>query len=189
MRYAIAVILIIIFAVVAIIFFGRSSDNPNRNQGEVTRVTKLSDYAENSMASVSWTMQGKVVGEDLFKSVRITVTPRSRTVEILSGYNQITERQQEFGNTPEAFRTFTRSLDLANFGRERKVQIADERGVCPLGNRYVYRVTDGLREVMRSWSTSCRTSDGPFSGNSSLVSQLFKNQITDYSKFMSGVRL
>ena len=189
MRYAVAVLLIIVFAIVAIIFFGRGNGSETRDSAAASRVTKVADYAENSSASVSWTMQGRVVGEDQFRSVRITVTPRSRTVEILNGYNQITERQQEFGSTPEAFRTFAKALDLANFGKERTVQIADERGVCPLGNRFIYRVSEGAREVMRSWSSSCQSTDGPFSGNPSLVGQLFKNQITDYHKFMNNVQL
>ena len=189
MRYAVAVLLIIIFAIVAIVFFSRGDGGNTRDSAPASRMTEVADYDENSSASVSWTMQGRIVGEDQFRSVRITVTPRSRTVELLNGYNQISERQQEFGNTPEAFRTFARALDLANFGKERTVAVADVRGVCPLGNRYIYRISEGAKEVMRSWSTTCQTTDGPFSGNPILVAQLFKNQITDYHKFMNNVQL
>lgn len=188
MRYAVAVILIIVFAIVAIVFLGRATNTgTSRSNATASRVTKLADYADNDASSVSWTMQGRLLGEDQFRSVRITVTRHSRTLEILDGYKLVPTRQQDYGNTPEAFQAFTRALDLANFGKERDVKLADERGVCPLGNRYIYRLSEGGSEVMRTWSDSCLTSDGPFSGNPTLIAQLFKNQITDYTKLTSGI--
>ncbi len=188
MRYAIAIFLIIVFAIIAIVTLGRSTGTTTRSSAAASRITKISDYADNDAASISWTMQGRIVGEDQFKAIRITVTRRNRTIEILDGYKLIPIRQQEYNNTPEAFQAFTRALDLANFGKERTVKLVDERGVCPLGDRYIYRLTEG-QEVMRTWSDSCLTADGPFSGNPTLVAQLFKNQITDYFKLTTGVQL
>src|SRR5215203_3849994 len=104
MRYGIAVILIIFFAIVAIIFFSRGSGTSTPSKTAASRVTKLADYA-NKESSVSWTMQGRVVGEDQFKSVRITVTPHARTIELLNGYGQSVERKTDYSNTADAYQT------------------------------------------------------------------------------------
>lgn len=189
MRYGIAVILIIIFAIVgSVVILGRGGNNGDRKASSASKSTQLATYADKESASVSWTMQGRIVGEDQFRAVRVTVTRHTRTVEILNGYGDTIERKADYSNTTEAYQTFMRALDLANFGRERTVKIADERGMCPLGSRYIYRLQDANKEVMRTWSDSCLTADGPFAGNASLISQLFKNQIPDYSKFTTGVQ-
>lgn len=188
MRYGIAVILVIIFAIAAIILFSRGGNDSTQKSTTQSRSTKLADYADKDGASVSWTMQGRLVGEDKYKAVRVTVTRRSRVVEILSGYGNTTERKTEYGNTSDAYETFLLALDNANFGRERSVRITDERGICPLGNRFIYRLEERGSEVMRTWSDTCLVANGPFAGNSTLIAQLFRNQITDYNKFTSNVQ-
>lgn len=192
MRYIGAVILIIIFAVVAFITLGRGNNNTKSSDSKkpvTSRVTRLASYDSNDAASISWTQQGRIVGDNQFRAIRITVTRRDRTVQVLDGYKLVPLKEQKYGNTPEAFQAFTRALDLANFGKERKVIQADERGVCPLGNRFIYRATEGSKEIMRTWSDNCLAADGPYAGNTTLVAQLFKNQITDYNKFVSGIQL
>lgn len=189
MRYIIAIILIILFVIVAIVTIGRISAPSSRTNVPASRVTKLANYADNTSASVSWTQSGHLVGDDQRRAIRVTVTPRTRTIEVLNGYSQVTERKQELDNTPQAFQQFTRALDKANFGKERTVAQPDERGVCPLGYQYIYRLTEASREVMRTWSDSCLNTDGPSAGNASLISQLFRNQITNYGKFTSNVQL
>lgn len=188
MRYGLAVLVIAFFAIVTTaVFVGRSDSGP----GTSARVTKVTDYENKDSASVSWTQQGKLVGEDRRRAVRITITRSKRTVELLAGYPERVERSAEFTNSAEAFSAFTRALDTAGFGRERSVLQPDERGVCPQGNRFIYRLTEGNEEIMRTWSDSCRTSDGPFGGGNTaaLIAKLFKEQITDYNDFVSGIRL
>lgn len=189
MRYGI-VTLVIVFLVIlgAVTIFGRGGSSSKQ---PVSRHTKLVDYANNDGASISWTQQGRLVGEDQRKAVRVTVTKSTRKVEILDGYAQRVEKVQEYANSQEAFDSFTRALDGYNFGQERKVAQSDERGVCPAGNRFIYRLSNNAEEVMRSWSTSCRNTEGNFgggAGNRSQIARLFKLQITDYQKFVSGVR-
>lgn len=189
MRYGLAVLVIAFLAIVtAVVFVGRGDSGPGASSA---RVTKVTDYENKDSASVSWTQQGRLVGEDQRRAVRITITRSKRTVEILAGYPERVERSAEFPNSSEAFAAFTRALDTASFGRERNVVQPDERGVCPQGNRYIYRLTEGSEEIMRTWSDSCRTSDGPFGGGNTagLIARLFKDQITGYSDFVSGVRL
>ncbi len=189
MRYGLAILVIAFLAIVGTaVLIGRG----NSDSGAVrARVTKIADYDSKDSSSVSWTQQGRLVGEDKRRAIRVTVTRSKRTIEVLAGYPERVESNTELPNSTEAFAAFTRALDNAGFGRERTVRLADERGVCPLGSRFIYRLTDSGQEIMRTWSDSCRTSDGSFGGGktASLISQLFREQITDYDKFISGVRL
>ncbi len=189
MRYGLTILVIAFLVIVgAAALIGRGNSGPARS---TARITKLTDYDAKDSASVSWTQQGRLVGEDQRRAIRVTVTRSKRTVEVLAGYPERAERSTEFTNSPDAFAAFVRGLDTANFGKERAVKQPDERGVCPLGSRFIYRLTDAGQEIMRTWSDSCATSDGPFGGGNTtqLIGQLFKAQITDYNKFISGVVL
>lgn len=189
MRYGISILAIAFLVIIgSVVLIGRIGGGGG--DAPTARITKLADYTNNDAASISWTMQGKLVGDDQYKSIRVTVTKSKRTAEVLSGFEQRVEKSVEFDNSPEAFATFIRALDNLGFGRERRVLVADERGVCPQGNRFVYRLTDGSKEVMRTWSDTCSTKDGPFGGRTpNVIRVLFREQITDYSKFVSGIRV
>lgn len=189
MRYILAILLIAFLAIVGtVVLIGHGNSGSSKT---AARITKLVDYDTNDAASVSWTQQGRLVGEDQRRAIRVTVTRSKRTVEVLDDYEERVERSTEFTNSPAAFEAFTRALDAASFGRERTVRQADERGVCPVGNRFIYRLTDKSQEVMRTWSDTCTSSDGPFGGGNTanLIAQLFKAQITEYNKFIIGVQL
>lgn len=189
MRYLLAILLIAFLAIVGtVVLIGRGNSSSSKAPA---RITKLVDYDTNDGASVSWTQQGRLVGDNERKAIRITITRSNRRVEVLDQYAERAEKSQDFQNTSEAFAAFVRALDAANFGKERTVKQPDERGICPLGNRFIYRLTDKSQEVMRTWSDNCATADGPFGGGNTaqLIAQLFKAQITDYNKFISGVQL
>lgn len=164
------------------------------NSGTVksARHTKITEYSDDPAATISWTVQGRLVGEDQRRAIRISVSSSQRRIEILEGYDERVARSQDYPNTSAAFAAFARSLDNANFGKERTVKQPDERGICPQGNKYIYRLTKAGTEIMRTWSDTCLSSNGPFGGgnpSASLIQQLFKSQISDYSKFTSGVKL
>ncbi len=189
MRYGLAILVVAFLAIVTgAVLVGRGNNSSN---GATAKVTKLVEYENDDGAAISWTQQGRLVGEDKRRAIRVTITRSKRTVEVLAGYPERVEKSTEYANSAEAFAAFTRALDNAGFGRERSVVQTDERGVCPLGNRFIYRVTDNGEEVMRTWSTSCTTADGPFGGGRTapVIARLFKDQITDYGKFVSGVQL
>lgn len=189
MRYGIAIIIVAFLAIVGtVVLFGRS--NSSSNSKKTSRFTKLADYESKDGTVVTMTQQGKLVGEDQRRAIRVTVTRTYRRVEILDGYEERTERSNDYPNTPDAYTTFSRALDHLSFGKERTVVQPDERAMCPLGNRFVYRLTNNSQEVMRTWSDTCSASDGPFAGTSaSTVQQLFRLQIPDYNLFTSSVQL
>ncbi len=189
MRYGLAIIIVAFLAVVTVAVVVGGNDSGSGSSS--AKVTKVVNYENDDDAAVSWTQQGRLVGEDQRQAIRVTITRNKRQVEVLSGYPERVERSTEFANSPEGFSAFTRALDNAGFGKERTVIQPDERGVCPTGNRFIYEVKDAGQQIMRTWSDSCNTANGTFGGGrtAAQIGGLFKSQITDYSKFISGVRL
>ncbi len=186
MRYVVGVLAIVVIAIFAVVLIGSHHSSPPKTS-TTKQVLKLPDYADKNSKTML-TAQGPVVGEDQFQSIRITVSRDNRRVEILQGYEGNTVNSEQFANTQSAYDVFLRALNNANFNSKRASSFADERGVCALGDRYIYDLQNDNDQVVHTWSTSCG-GEGTFAGKSSLVRQLFQNQIPDYGKFVSGVRL
>lgn len=186
MRYAIVVILIIFFGVVGTIFLiGRGNRKPATvNQPQIVHVA---DYVDDSASKVSWTMQGRLLGQERRRSVQITVSAGERKVELIEGYNNKVSKSITLPNDKAAYTNFLIALENINFAKERKVVQPDERGVCPLGMSYIYELHSGAEQKSRLWSDSCSSKNGTFAGVALTAKQLFKNQIPDYEKFVAGI--
>lgn len=188
MRYALATLLILFLLIVGIVIVASGGDD-SPSGDPLAKVTNLSDSPDKSQTTVSWTVQGELVGDDRFRSVRVTVSETERVFEVLAGYeNRVIERET-FKNNQNAFATFLDALDNANFGRERTSKQSDERGVCPFGNRFVYTISNPKNEGLRTWSDTCTRSSGTYGGVAATTRRLFTGQITDYNRLVSGVRL
>ena len=187
MKYILGVLGAIVLLVIAAVLITTTSNRTGEVQEGVRRV-RLADFV-NTDATVSWTEQGELVGDDQHKEIRITVSRGERRAEVLTGYSQTIERSQSFVNTQEAFDRFMRSLNESGFARQRKTQLTDYRGACPVGKRYIYTLNQGGNDDLFLWSTSCSREDGTFGGRPSMVKRLFQNQITDYDDFAHGVKL
>lgn len=180
----------LLFVVGALTLSNRGNNSGNRPSS--VKNTKVVDYVNRQETRLMWTQQGRLVGDDQRKSVRVTVTPSKRIVEVLSGYEERVEKSQEFNNNQTAFETFSRALEAMSYGRERTVRQTDERAACPFGFRYIYELKTGAQSVFRSWSDSCTPNDGTFGGgnrNAQDINRLFQAQITDYNRFTAGVNL
>ncbi|MES2971616.1 MAG: hypothetical protein V4702_04810 [Patescibacteria group bacterium] len=191
MRYLVGILVVIFLAILGIVLLVGGGGN-NDSASKPAKLSKTADYENSDGASISWTHQGQLVGDDKYRSIRVTVTRSTRKIEILSGYQDRVERTNEYPNTAAAFSTFTRALDNQGFGKERTVKQPDDRGICPLGNRFIYRLTDNSQEIMRTWSDTCLTANGPFGGGTNAVAtiqQLFRAQIPDYYNYTANVQL
>jgi len=148
----------------------------------------IADYA-NTSATAVYTVVGQINAEELHRGIRISVNRNLRTVEVLSGYNNTVINSKGFPNTQAAYDEFLYALRGAGFTRTQETKTKEEKGTCPLGQRYIYQLQEFGDDVQRLWSTSCIRSDGPFGGSATLVKQLFQKQILDYDKFVRGVEL
>jgi hypothetical protein len=141
----------------------------------VKQTTDISSYARSGTAA-QYTVDGPVVQNETHRMVRITVDQTQSMIELVSGYDGTVIRQEVYANTAESYRTFLLGLDNLGFTLGRKSTSSEpERGRCPLGNRYIYKLTDAGNDVFRFWSTSCST--GTFEGKPSSVAQLFQKQV------------
>lgn len=187
MRYTIGIIVIIVIAVLATVFFvGRG----NRSEKGIAapQAVHTADFIEKANSSVAWTQEGRLVGSDQRRAVRIVVSPTVRRAEIVEGYNGKVLKSMDLPNDKVAFSNFMLALENLNYGQERKVKNPDDRGACPLGHRFIYEIKEGDTQKLRLWSTSCNSKDGTFNGVATTTRQVFKNQITGYDKFISGVK-
>ena len=188
MRYILAVLGILAVTILAIFLLVRHPSSTTSANTTTQQPANLLDH-DNSNSAVVMTIQGRLVGEDKYQAVRITVTQSLRTVDILSGYEENTAKTESFPNTPAAYATFIRALNLSNFTKVRKGMPTDERGYCPIGNRFIYQLSESGHDVQRLWNDSCSNAEGTFAGSGSLIRELFQGQITDYNKFIVGTNI
>ncbi|GAC1390575.1 MAG: hypothetical protein NVSMB46_00580 [Candidatus Saccharimonadales bacterium] len=188
MKYILGVLGIVFVLIFAIVLLVRQPSTKSSSDNPPAQKLVLSKYA-NSGANVQLTISGRLVGEDKRRAVRISVNQNQRTVEILDGYGEVVERSEQFSNTQPAYDNFLHALDNAQFTRSRKIPRDDERGTCPLGNRYNYELQVGNDVKSNLWNTSCSSAEGTFIGNGPLIRELFRVQIPDYDTFTSNVSL
>lgn len=184
MKYIIAIITVIIIAFLAIFFLiGGRNNSEDKNE-----IVKLADLADTGL-TVTMTTEGNLTGEDTRQAVRIVVNSRSRSIDLLSGFNQSVERSASFENNMSAFKSFLLALDNMGYTVSQEPGFEDSRGVCPFGNvfRYAYTTSDG--HTTELWSSSCGVKTGNFHGYGKDIRRLFQAQITDYNEFMKGVRI
>ncbi len=186
-KYILGTLGIIVLLIVAVVLIAGGDNGSSSPQGKTQVV--LTDYIDKD-SSVSWTQQGEITGDDVFKAVRITVSRSERRSEILGGYDEAVERTQTVANTQSAYDNFIRAINNSGFTLERASSQKDSRGVCPLGRRFIYTLHDSGTDKLYLWSTDCGGKDkGTFGGNASLVGTLFKKQISNYPEFIEGTDL
>lgn len=186
-KYIFGVIGVAIMLIVAVVLLsstgGQSSDSIEGDKKVV-----MANYAD-SDAVLSYTQQGRLTGPETHKEIRIIVSRTERKIELLSGYDQSVEKSQSYANSQESFNRFIYALEEAGYSRKKSTSQPDYRGVCPLGNRYIYTLNSFGEDLLFLWSSSCSGDDGTFGGRDSLVRKLYQNQIPDYREFTRGVKL
>ena len=176
--------------IVAVLAGGGNGDKPKTTN--VVTLKSLPNYA-NTGATVSWTVQGRVNGDEMHRSIRVTVGENERVLQVIQGYNNQVITSQVFPNNPAAYDVFLRSIGGQGFllhAKPQKPPVSDnENGYCPLGYRYIYELNQGDKELSRLWSSTCGTKVGTFGGAPSTLQSLFQLQIPDYNQLTSGVQL
>jgi hypothetical protein len=189
MKYILGVFGVIVLILLVVILVVRSG--PSKPVGDVQTgepQVNLAEY-ESKPATVSLTTRGQVTADETRRAIRITVSQQERAIEILEGYDEAVVSRQTFPNNSDAYKIFLSALSNAGFTREQETEVKDERGVCPFGRRYVFKLQDGSQQVFRAWTTSCRNGRGSFGGNLGVARRLFEQQIPEYSTVTRGVRL
>lgn len=188
-RFVIFLTAFVGFILILFLIFGRGSSNtpkPIETNKKDKAPSSLVDYIDRD-SKVILTVAGRINGDDAHRQIRITVTPTEREVEVIQGYQNNVIKKQNFSNNKPAYDQFMRSLARTGFSKERKSVLKDERGICANEQRYIYEIIDNNEQVSRTWAGQCNK--GNSMGNAPFILQLFRNQITDYGKFVNGVNL
>lgn len=135
------------------------------------------------------TTYGKIINEEDYRSIRISVSRNKRTLEVMAGYNNVVTERKTYKNNQAAFESFLLALEKQGFTKSREGVTDDERGYCASSTRIVYEVLGNIDNQQRLWSASCAKKHQTFDGDSSDVQKLFKAQIPDYSDLTRGVKL
>lgn len=176
-----------IFIVILIMLFSGGGKKPTTTG---VQLKSLPDYAETS-ATVSFTTQGIVNGDELHRAIRITISANQRQLDVLQGYNPRVISSKTFVNNQEAYSVFLKSINNYGFLAKTKAPkvSTDPAGYCPLGFRYVYDLSQDGADLSHLWSSTCGKAIGNSSASPSNVSTLFQRQIPSYSTLVANVNL
>ncbi len=166
--------ILIVLVVIAITSGLNSSKKTHKN------LINVSDYAQSDVA-VRVTTEGSINANEDHQSSVVTIARGTRSVEFYKTYNNELAGGQSFENNQASFEQLVYALQKAGYSTQTNSQQDDERGYCPTGFRYIYEIVDGDKVIMRTWSDSCGDKDRTFGGNASLVRQLMRSQIPNYS--------
>jgi hypothetical protein len=165
----------------------QTTDNTPNNSESNTKSNSLTS-ADYKNQPVTYTVRGSITGNEEHNSIRITVSPSVRRVEVMQGYSNTVIKTSDTPNTQAAYDAFISALQGAKFTTVRKSTQVREQ-TCPLGKQYVYQVAPDNVDPFLSWATSCGRKQGTFNGNGSTIQELFRKQIPNYGEFTRGVDL
>lgn len=191
----ILVVIVVVIAVAALVSLGRAlfgggaspspSQTPPVNTGKQALTSTLADR------SVRMTARGPLVADENFHGYSITVSPDKRVMTTYVGYGGKQVDSSDLGNTTAAYEQFVYALDKAKLmeGTPLSGGADDTRGLCATGNLYEFEVRQGDNTIQRLWTSTCKGAPGSLKANLSQVSNLFKQQIPDFSKLAGKIRL
>ncbi len=186
-RYFLATLTIIVLLLVGIVVIVRSGSSNNTNVVPGSG-SALTDYTENTNASVQYTIDGPINASENHRAIRITISPRSRQIDVFKGYQGEILDRKTYDNNTDAYGEFLEALNRAGFTKERRLRegITSE-SICPLANRSFYQIVENGSDVQNLWSAAC--TDGSFAGNIQLTVILFQAQIPDYDAITRNVSI
>lgn len=183
-RYFLTAFAVIVLLIIGIVVIVRSdSDSNTVTQNEL----RLMDYADKSGSSVQLNMEGPINAAENHRTVRVTVTPLTRTIDIIAGYEGQVIDTKTYDNNQDAYQEFLAALQRAGYTRERQIASNNSQSVCPTGSRTHFRITDGPETPMNTWNASC--TQGTFGGDVSLTNRLFQAQIPDYNTMTKNISM
>lgn len=184
MRYFIGFLVTIGLLIVLIVLLltgggGGSKEAPKTSEKPRT-VEQLAQFA-NTDAVARLTIDGQINANQSHQAVRITVSQSDVTYEQIQGYEGTVVNSQTYASNQSAYNNFLYALGHAGFTRgDDSKLLANEKGFCPLGSRYVFELIQGNSDIERYWATSCNGTK-TYKGNVPTTLNLFQLQVPNYT--------
>ncbi len=197
MRYFVGFLVTIglIIVLIVLLLTGGHGGNDTSKQIQTTgdkprTVNQLAAYAD-SGAVVRLTVEGQISADQTYTALRITVGRQDVTYEQIQGYQDTVVNKQVYANNQNAYSNFLYAIGRNGFNLgDDNPKLANEKGFCALGNRYVYELMEGGHDIQRYWSTSCGSgAPKTYKGNSANTIQLFQLQVPNYQTLTQNVEL
>lgn len=192
----IPVVLVIVIIIIAIaslvslarvVFFSGSSTS-STSQTDVSREALLSTTAGRS---VTMTVRGPIVADELFHSYKIDIAPNNRHAVTYTGYLNTVVDQISLGNNVASYTEFVNALDKANLtkGNQLTGDKNDTSGVCATGDVYTFTIYNGTTDVKDLWTSTCSGSKGSLDASVAQLTSLFIKQVPGADKLISNINL
>ena len=184
MRYIFGLLVVLGLLILLIVLLVGGGGKP-----KVPATSKTLDSYATTNAETRLTIDGSVNAQSIHNQIRITVDRNNVTYEQVQGYNGNVIKMQRFDNTENAYANFLSALTHAGFtkGNADKA-LADERGYCSTGDRYIFELSQNDKNIERFWATNCGNPK-TYGGNANLTVELFKAQVPGYSDLTQSIVL
>jgi len=181
MRYIVGILVAIGLVVLLIFLLFSGGGTPQTGKS-------LSSYA-NSDAVARLTIDGPEGSQQTHHSVEIEVSRDSVTLRKLQGYDGQVIDIRSYDSNLNSYEVFLHALGHAGFTKgNTDANMKDERGYCPLGERYVFELDQDGKSIIRYWATSCGNPK-TYGGNLGITLGLFQKQVPDYDSLVSNFQL
>ncbi len=183
MRYIIGLLVTIgLIVLLIILLFGGGGSKVPKN------AKTLSSYA-NTDAVARLTIDGPIIAPQNHHQIQITVGRDATTFEKVQGYDGSVIDTHTYDSSLNSYNAFLHALGRAGFTKGNvDASLSDERGYCPLGDRYIFELIENRNDVVRFWATSCGNPK-TYGGNTSLTVTLFQAQVPDYDRLVQSFTL
>lgn len=189
MRYFLGFLIILGLIILGVILFIRLLFGGGGGETPAPTTAALTSYARTSTV-MQLVIQGPIVADQDYRQIQIDVGNTGNEIRMITGFQGNVANRQTFSSNADAYANFLRAIDLLGYTNGDKSEaLADERGYCPQGNRFVFSITDGSETKQRFWSTSCDQREGSFQGDADTITDLFKAQIPGYDELTSEFRV
>lgn len=185
MRYFIGFLVTIglIIVLIVLLFTGGGGSK----KAKPKTVMSLADYASTD-AVARLTIDGPINADQSHQAVRITVGQADVTYEQIQGYQGTVVNSQSYANNQSAYSNFLYAIGHVGFTRgDSSAALANEKGYCPLGSRYIFELIENSQDIERYWATTCGNPK-TYKGSVPSTLSLFELQVPNYNDLIQNLQ-
>jgi len=184
-RFLISLLVGIGLIVVVLILIFRGGSSPSPTQSPTAQMVNFAT----TTTTVTMTDIFPTSANQTHHQFVTTVGQDQTTFTVEQGYEGQVLRTQSYQNNSSAYAEFLRALQISGYNLgTNDPKLADDRGYCSAGHRYIFEINNGSQTLQRYWASTCG-SLGTSRAKVGSILQLFQRQVPDYSQLTSNISL